>query len=136
MSVFLVIVEFGPKAHAPRPHPPLQIHPIAVRPRGAGSAPRTGYLVTDGVSAGRLQVVGRGSVAHLGDTLRASCQALIRERLALGLQVAIVFIFAEGELQEVVCDVGAAPTIEIEELPARLPTMNLGEPAWVSSHGA
>ncbi len=133
MSVFLALIEFGPRAAPPRSRPPLRLCPILVRPRGSGSAARPGSLVTDGIASERLQAVGKGSVAYLGEALRAACQQLVRERLELGVQVALVFFAAEGTLQEIVCDVRDATSFEIDELPAHLPAMRLGVPAWVTS---
>jgi len=110
MSIFLALVEFGPRAAPPRSRPPLRLCPILVRPRGPGSAAQPGTLVTDGIASELLQAIGKGSVAHLGEALRGACQQLVRERLDLGMQVALVFFVAEGTLQEIVCDVRDATT--------------------------
>ena len=131
MSTFLLLVEFGAQTLAPRAHPPLRVDEVTVRPRGPTSARRTGYLVSDGVSAERLRKTGAGSLAYQGSIQRTALVSLLDERLARGLQVYIVFVFVEGRASEFVCDVSDAPNIELRHLEAAVPAMKLNEPNLV-----
>lgn len=131
MSFFLTMVEFGRPGPPPAARLPIRLLPVSIRPRGPKSAARKGHLVTDGVCSGRLRATGMGSVAREGEAMRGALLDLLRARLGLGLQVALVFTFEHGRLGEVVCDVEEAPTVSLDALGAELGRMAPGEPRWV-----
>lgn len=115
------------KPVAPSPLPKrLLAHPVVVRPYGPQSRPRFGLAVSDGVSADRMRLTGKKSIARDGERQRKDLLSYLSQRCAAGARPCFAFVFFEGMVEEAILDASCPIRIGEQDFSSRLVNLSIG----------